>query len=64
MDAGDVAQIITALAALGGVAVSLRNSRTLHEVKSATNGIVEKMGAAREAKGLQEGRDEAAEAAK
>ncbi len=58
----DIAQLITSIAilitAITGVIVSLRNGQKLIEVHKATNGMAEKMGAAREAKGLQEGRAE------
>ena len=58
----ELAQLIIAIATLiatiGSVLASLRNTRKIKQVHDATNGMVEAMGAAREAKGLLAGQTE------
>ena len=58
----ELAQLIIAIATLiatvGSVWTSLHNGRKIKEVHDATNGMAEKMGAAREAKGLLAGQAE------
>ncbi len=59
---GDLAQIITAFAAMGAFILSLRNGRKIEIVRHATNSIKDELVAevrrASHAEGLKEGRDE------
>jgi hypothetical protein len=65
----EAAQLVTAVATLlvaaggliasvGAVVVALRNTRKITEIHAATNGLVAKLGDAREAKGRAEGAQE------
>jgi hypothetical protein len=45
----------TLITSIGGVLVSLRNTKKITEIHVATNGLAEKLGDAREAKGRAEG---------
>lgn len=58
MTIGEVAQMLTALAAVGSCFVSLRNGRKLTEVHKQTNSIAVRNEAMAKAAGVVEGRAE------
>jgi len=51
-----LALFITSIGSVLTVVVSAYNAFKIHQVHKATNGLVEKLGDAREAKGFREGR--------
>jgi hypothetical protein len=61
MTMGEVAQLLTAIAAVGSCIASLRNSRKIEAVRHATNSLVDRLvvktAAASDAEGFKRGQE-------